>query len=53
MEDNEFLFALRKYIEMVQVQLESEFGSGRSLEELIAENDMPEIYAEVLRRLGE
>ena len=52
MTDTDFLLALREYIERVEVQIEGEFGVGRSLEELIADDDMPPLYAEVLRRLG-
>lgn len=52
MNDTEFLTALRDHIELTQVQLEAEFGCKRSLEELIADRDMPEVYAEVLRRLA-
>ena len=51
MEDRQFLQQLREYIEMAQVQLEAEFGSGRSLQELIRSGDMPLVYGEVLRRL--
>jgi hypothetical protein len=52
MDDKEFLLVLRKYIEQVEVQLEGEWGIGRSLDDLIAANEMPPLYEEVLRRLG-
>ena len=52
MDDKEFLLALREYIEQVEVKIEGEWGVGRSLEELIAADGMPALYAEVLRRLG-
>ena len=51
MDDKEFLLALREYMEQVEVQIEGEWGVGRSLEELIAANEMSPLYAEVLRRL--
>jgi len=52
MNDKEFLLAVREYIEQVEVQIDGEWGSCRRLDELIADADMPELYAEVLRRLG-
>ena len=52
MDDDEFLLRLRKYIEQVEVVIEGEWGSGRTLEELTAEHKMPPLYAEMLRRLG-
>lgn len=50
--DNEFLMALREYIERVEEQLDAEYGLGRSVEELTAKNEMPDVYAEVLRRIA-
>jgi len=52
MDDQAFLLALKKYIEQVEVQIEGEWGICRHLERLIEEQDMPEIYAEVLRRIA-
>jgi hypothetical protein len=52
MDDKEFLLAMREYIEDVEVLIENDRGVGRSLEELIAEGEMPPLYSEVLRRLG-
>ncbi len=52
MDDKEFLQAVREYIEQAEVQIEGEWGTCRNLDELIAEASMPELYAEVLRRLG-
>lgn len=52
MSDEEFLLAVRGYIEGVEETMDSDWGSGRSLDELIAENRMPDLYAEVLRRIG-
>lgn len=51
MTDDEFLAKLKEYIEGVEVQLSGEFGDGKSLEALVAENDMPPVYYEVLRRI--
>ena len=53
MDDKTFLLALRDYIEQSEEFLESERGMGRSLKELISEDQMPDVYAEVLRRLGD
>jgi hypothetical protein len=52
MDDQAFLLALKEYIEEVEVQIEGEWGVGRHLEGLIEEQDMPDIYAEVLRRIA-
>ena len=52
MDDKKFLLALREYIEDVEVLIENDRGECRSLEELIAEGEMPPLYSEVLRRLG-
>ena len=52
MKDKEFLLTLREYIETIEVQVDGEWGSCRSLDELINENHMPDIYAEVLRRIA-
>ena len=52
MDDKIFLLTLREYIEQVEAQIEGEWGIGRSLEELIASGEMPQLYSEVLRRLG-
>jgi hypothetical protein len=52
MNDKEFLCALREYIEATQVDLEGEFGIGRSLKELISSGSMPDVYLEVIRRMS-
>jgi hypothetical protein len=51
MDDTEFLQALRDYIEEAEVSMENEQGTGRTLEKMIAAGHMPDVYAEVLRRL--
>ena len=52
MNDNDFLLALREYIEQVAVQIDDEWGMLRTLDELVAEDAMPPIYAEVIRRIS-
>jgi hypothetical protein len=52
MDDQAFLLALKEYIEEVEVWLDCEFGKGRQVEGLIEAKDMPDIYAEVLRRIA-
>ena len=49
--EKEFLIALRDYIERVEVMIENEWGMGKPLIALTANNKMPRIYDEVLRRL--
>lgn len=51
MTDNEFLLAVREYIEAVEVKIEAEWGYMRDLDELISAGEMPPIYAEVLKRI--
>lgn len=51
MEDKEFLHRLKEYIEQAEATIEAEFGVGRELAELIDTGEMPDVYAEVLRRL--
>ncbi len=42
--EKEFLLALRDYIEQVEVMIEKEWGTGRPLIALTANNKMPRIY---------
>lgn len=41
-----------QYMEMAQVQLEAEHGCGRSLAELVADKDMPDLYWRLRAELG-
>ena len=50
--EKDFLLRLREYIENMEERVECEWGDSRNLEEMIAANAMPDIYAEVLRRLA-
>jgi hypothetical protein len=52
MSDQEFLEALKDYIEDMEDRVENEWGNCRGIDELKAQGKMPEIYNEVLRRLG-
>ena len=51
MSDKEFLEAIKLYIEEQEVVSDGEWGYARSLDELIVDGVMPEIYSEVIRRL--
>jgi hypothetical protein len=51
MTEQELLEAVRKYIEWAEVKIDGEWGSTYSLEKLIAMNEMPEIYSEILKRI--
>lgn len=53
MEDIDFLKAVQRYIEVVEVKISGEFGIGETLAELIAGGKMPELYTEVMRRIKE
>ena len=50
MNDDDFLAAVKTYIEEVEVKIDGEWGMERTLAELIAEGEMPPIYVEALRR---
>lgn len=50
--EREFLEVMKEYIEKMEVTAEGEFGYGRGLADLIASNEMPPIYNEVLWRLA-
>lgn len=52
MDDDAFLVALREYIERVEVMIDGTVGACRTVDELVADGQMPTVYAEVLRRLG-
>lgn len=52
MDDEKFLLALREYIEAAEVERDGEWGSARSLQQLIDDKAMPDLYTEVLRRLA-
>ena len=51
MSDYDFLLSVRDYIERMEVRIESEWGSGRTLSELFEQGCMPDLYKEVLRRI--
>lgn len=47
------LYKIKKYIEMMSVNEDGEWGSGRELEQIIADGDMPDIYNDVLQAIKE
>lgn len=49
--DSDFLLSVKDYIESMEVRIESEWGSGRTLSELIEQRCMPDLHTEVLRRI--
>ena len=51
MSDYDFLLSARDYIERMEVRIESEWGSGRTLSGLFEQGCMPDLYKEVLRRI--
>ena len=53
MNDKDFLLKLKEYIETSEKKIENEWGTCRSVKELIKDGEMPEIYFEVLNRLKE
>lgn len=51
MDDIEFLEALKEYIETMEVQAAMDHGNGESLERLIDEGAMPDVYDELLVKI--
>lgn len=51
MDDIEFLEAMKEYIETMEVQAAMDHGNGESLERLIDEGSMPDVYNEILEKL--
>ena len=43
MTDKEFLQALRRYVEEIEVSNDAEYGSVRTLEEIVGADEMPDI----------
>lgn len=52
MSDSDFLLSVKDYIESMEVRIESEWGSGRTLSELFEQGCMPDLYKEVLDRVN-
>ena len=50
-EDLQFLEKIKRYIECKEVDKDGEWGSGRTLKELIDQNEMPKEYHEVLEKI--
>lgn len=51
MDDLEFLLALKDYIELAESTSLRRDGDTRSLQTLIEQDDMPDVYREILQRL--
>lgn len=51
MDDREFLFRLKTYIENSEKELDTFSGSHRNVEQMLAANLMPLVYFEVLKRI--
>lgn len=49
---DKFLLKVKEYIEYAEDTIEHEWGSNRSIEQLIKEGDMPSIYNEVVSRIN-
>ena len=52
MSDSDFLLSVKDYIESMEVRIESEWGGGGTLSELIEAGCMPDLYKEVLDRIN-
>ena len=49
----ELLLEIKEYIEVCEAQIENEWGCSRTLDELIAERNMPDVYWKVLEAIKE
>ena len=51
--DLEFLTAIRSYVENVEQLMEGEWGTCRSISQLIKDGEMPQpLYSEIIRRIA-
>ena len=51
--NKELLLEMKEYIEKWEVEREEEWGSGKSLQEIIAANEMPELYNKICLLVGD
>jgi len=49
----DILEEMKTYIESAEVTIDGEWGSCRSLEDLIAEDLMPDLYKKIIAALGD
>jgi hypothetical protein len=49
--NKDLLLEIKEYIEDTEAMIDGEWGSCRSLEALIADNEMPELYTKVCELL--
>jgi hypothetical protein len=53
MTELEFLTAIKSYVENVEAVMEGEWGSCRSISQLIKDGKMPQpLYSEIIRRIA-
>lgn len=50
--DLDLLMAFKSYIETMETMEDGEWGDSRSAAELIAADEMPELYSEVIARIN-
>lgn len=53
MNDKEFLLDLKDYIEQAEERIDGECGDNRNIELLIEQEEMPDVYWQVLDRLAQ
>ena len=49
--DKEFFLKLKRYIEDAEHKIDGEWGHCRSVEQLISDGEMPDLYFQVLQRI--
>lgn len=51
--NKELLLEIKKYIEFTEETIDGEWGIGRNLQQLIKDNEMPDIYDKIIELLKE
>ena len=49
----DMLVEIRDYVEEVEVKIDGEWGSGRTVEQLIAAGYMPDFYPKICKMIAE
>ena len=51
--ENELLIEMKEYIEDMEETVEGEWGSGRSIDYLLANKKMPELYYKIIKEINQ
>ncbi len=51
--ENKLLMEMKQYIEDMEETVEGEWGSGRSIDYLLANKKMPELYYKIIKEINQ